>query len=609
MGLVTIDVRRCPLVVWLLAGVCLVGGVARPAAAAPKNVLILSEGPVMPRAADLRATVVAAVRLDPAEPLNVYEELIDSTRFESDDYRRQLLELYRVKYLAAPPDVVIALTEPALDFALRYRNNLFPRAALVFGAVDQRAIRTRTLGPSVTGVFLHIDARLTVEAALTLHPGVRNIIVVAGASRFERGIVEVVQEDLRGFASRAAITYITGRPLNEVLAAVASLDESGLVLFLSLNADGNGVARSGPEVLAALRRVATAPIYGISDNFLGHGIVGGVLLDYRRHGMELGQRARQILAGERASDLPLIRTPNMVAFDWRELERFGVEAARLPAGATVVNRELSLWDTYKRTILAVGAVVVGQFVLIGSLLVQRRQRRRAERALRDLSGRLVSAQEEERRRIARELHDNVSQQIASLAIRIDQVAMSPYETQGTLARSMRELRQRTVEISTEIHSLSHQLHSSKLELLGLADALRGHCNELLAQGLGARFHDENVPESLPHDVSLYLFRIAQEALNNIVKHSGASEAHVTLRAKGDLLLLSVADSGRGFDEAAAAVQSGLGLASMRERLRLINGELTVSSRPGQGTTITARVPIPRGGTTTADSAPVEKLAV
>ena len=293
------------------------------------------------------------------------------------------------------------------------------------------------------------------------------------------------------------------------------------------------------------------------------------------------------------------------AFDSRELTRFGIDEALLPAVATVVNRELSLWDTHKRTILVVSAVVVGQFLLIGGLLVQSQRRRRAERAIRDLSGRLLSAQEEERRRIGRELHDNLSQQMALLAIGIEEIAMTPGQSPTTVARSMRDLRQRTAEISTEIHNLSHRLHSSKLEALGLAAALRGHCQELLAQGVTVRFHDENVPRLLPNEVELCLFRIVQEALNNVVKHSGTKDAHVTLRAKGQVLLLNVADAGRGFDAAVAAGQDGLGLASMRERLRLIEGEFTVRSQPGQGTTISASVPIREVGA----KAPTDKICV
>jgi signal transduction histidine kinase len=602
MRLVTAAARPRRLSARLLAaGLWLLALAAPAAAATPKSVLILSEGPVLPYGLVLREQLVAALRRDSAEPLNIYEELIDRIRFDSAEYDRQLVAMYKAKYVnAAAPALVITITEPALDFALRHRGELFPHAALLFGAVDERAIRGRALGANVTGVFSDYDARATVEAALLLHPGTRQIVVVGGTSRLDRGYVEVAREDLRGLASPVAITYLTGKPLNEVLAAVAALHEGALVVFLSLQTDGDGVARTGPEVLAALRQVANVPIYGMSGNFLGRGIVGGVLFDMLNHGSDLAQRAHQILSGVQAADLVPMRSLNRPAFDWRELKRFGIDESRLPTGATVINREVGVWSVYKRTILTVGAVLIGQFLLIGGLVVQRHRRRRAERALRDLSGRLISAQEDERRRIARELHDNVSQQIALLAIRIDQVAMNPGESEVAMMRSMRELRQRAVDISTEIHNVTHQLHSAKLEVLGVVEALRGHCQELAAQDVRVTFHEENVPRSLPPDVELCLFRVVQEALNNVVKHGGTREAQVTLRATGDRLVLTIADAGCGFDDVGVADHGGLGLASMRERLRLIGGELTVRSQPGHGTTIIAWVPIPRRGQTAAD---------
>src|SRR6185295_4000083 len=122
-------------------------------------------------------------------------------------------------------------------------------------------------------------------------------------------------------------------------------------------------------------------------------------------------------------------------------------------------------------------------------------------------------------------------------------------------------------------------------------AVRGHCREILKHGIQVYFSEADVPESVPNDAKLCLFRIVQEGLTNVVKHSGAREAHVTLKGSGDELQLRIADFGCGFDEAAAADRGGLGLASMRERLRLVGGELTITSRAGQGTTIDARVPL------------------
>jgi PAS domain S-box-containing protein len=275
-------------------------------------------------------------------------------------------------------------------------------------------------------------------------------------------------------------------------------------------------------------------------------------------------------------------------------------------GRYQVEYRLLMPDGETRWISSMGRVEVeatGQPVLMRGASRDVTVRKHAEIAVRNLSGRLLSAQEAERRRIARELHDNLSQRVALLAIEIEQVGMKS-EPLSDVAGSMRQLGMRTAEISTEIHNLSHQLHSAKLEALGLEVAVQGHCRELRAQGLQVQCLAEKVPDALPYEVALCLFRVVQEGLNNVVKHSGAREVRVQLTGTGDALLLTIADAGRGFDEATATGQRGLGLASMRERLHSINGELTLRSHPGHGATIIARVPITEVGSNIADTVQV-----
>jgi len=212
----------------------------------------------------------------------------------------------------------------------------------------------------------------------------------------------------------------------------------------------------------------------------------------------------------------------------------------------------------------------------------------AESVLRSVSRRLIAAQEGERRRIARELHDDLGQRVSLLAIEIDQAAA---EAHDAIRERIRALGGRTAELAVEIHRLSHALHSSKLDALGLVAAVRGHCREMGAAGLDVTFLEGDVPSPLRPDVELCLFRVVQEALNNVAKHSGSSEAEVELGVDEDMIEATITDQGRGFSLDRASEDGGLGLVGMRERLAAIGGVLVVESLPDVGTTVCARVPL------------------
>jgi len=218
------------------------------------------------------------------------------------------------------------------------------------------------------------------------------------------------------------------------------------------------------------------------------------------------------------------------------------------------------------------------------------ERRRAEEALSTVSQRLIEAQEEERTRIARELHDDINQQIASLAVRLDCLNLSASARE--LRREVETVRGLVENVGSDIQALSHRLHSSKLEHLGLAKAAAGSCKEFSdLQKVEIDFHSENVPRDLPSEISLCLFRVLQEALQNAVKHSGSRHFQVSLVGGKDRIALTVQDSGIGFEPGEAVTGRGLGLTSMKERLKLVNGQLSIDSKLQQGTTIQACVPV------------------
>ncbi len=220
-------------------------------------------------------------------------------------------------------------------------------------------------------------------------------------------------------------------------------------------------------------------------------------------------------------------------------------------------------------------------------------RKLATESLEELSGRLITAQDEERTRIARELHDDFSQRLALQGIGLAQLWKKIPESEVAERTRIQELLKGIQEISSDMHSLSHELHSSKLEHVGLAPAVMGLCEELGSRfKVQIQFTDRTLSSRIPKDVALCLFRIAQEALGNVVKHSGAKQAQAELCSTRNEIRLRIVDAGFGFDPEVRNEDAGLGLVSMRERLRLVGGRLSVQSAPMRGTEILAEVPLP-----------------
>jgi PAS domain S-box-containing protein len=221
------------------------------------------------------------------------------------------------------------------------------------------------------------------------------------------------------------------------------------------------------------------------------------------------------------------------------------------------------------------------------------ERKLAEEALATVSQRLIEAQEEERTRIARELHDDINQRLALLAVNLETLKQDLPASEHRARRRIEEANKHVEDLGSDIQALSHRLHSSKLEYMGLEAAAAGFCRELSErQNVEIDFHCQDIPSKLPPAIALCLFRVLQEALHNAVRHSGARHFEVSLTNEPDEIQLSVEDRGVGFDPEKAANGHGLGLTSMRERLKLVGGQLLIQSMLQSGTTIHARVPRP-----------------
>ncbi len=388
---------------------------------------------------------------------------------------------------------------------------------------------------------------------------------------------------------------IVGPPSGQLLERVTALPPHTVVLF-QLAPDSSRPAFGALDLLTAVAQ--RLPTYSAWPSLcLNYGCVGGAYEDAPKEVAWTGEIAARVLLGERPEYIPVVHAHDLqVRVDWRALRRWHIPESALPTGTQVLYREPTVWQHVQKYAIAGIAVVIAQSLLIFGLLRQRARKRKAEVALREsekrFRGRLLEAQEEERRRIARELHDDISQKLALLSTELVQANRSMNGSSKVAKERLQQIQEHCLDIARDVHSLSHQLHSSKLDYLGVVPAIRGLCNEVCKQcDVRIEFKHENVPTRLPENVSVCLFRVAQEALHNAVKYSGMKQFEVEVRARANEVELVVADAGAGFDVEEATTNRGLGLISMQERVHLVRGRFSVESRPGSGTRIVAAAPL------------------
>jgi len=707
----------------LSAALLLCHGAAAGAPASVRNVVLLTpdntEG--APGGMLVRQGLRDAFAAGSSEAIQIRNEYLDLSRFRDTAQRRILVDFLRQKYAGQTIDLVIAGLSSSLDFALEFRQELFPGVPIVFVGVDRQEVQKRSLPADVIGVPMQMDLAGTLDLALRLQPATRRVFVVTGSSPFDVSWERVARQTFLRYEDKLEFVYLSGLPMADLVKRVANLPDGSIVQYIHVFQDGAGQTFIPAKVLEVLAATANAPIYGHVDSYIGRGIVGGRVMSFELEGKNAAALGLRILSGERPDTMSvrdISHNVNMV--DWRQLRRWGLSEAGLPPGSDVRYREPGLWDLYRWHIVGALSLFALQTGLIVALLAERANRRRADlrfwqvvatapygvimvgqdgritmanaqteklfgyqreeilgrpvemlmperfrhhhsahRArffespvvrpmgagqelfarrkddsefpveialspahpsagrlvmativdislrrqaeeglrlsqieLRRLTGRLLQAQEDESRRIARELHDDLGQGLALLTVELDLLRQKPLEVAGQLGARIQELLALVKHLSSSVHDMSHQLHPSKLEQLGLVAAIRGLCKELAAShGLAIAFTDRELPAAIPPDTAVCLYRIAQEALRNAVKHSGAQHAEVALSTTADAISLRIVDDGVGFDPKLVQVKGGLGLVSMRERVLHLGGQVAIDSRPSDGTRLYVTLPL------------------
>ena len=529
--------------------------------------------------------------------LDYYSEFLDQARVSQLEYQAAFSEFLKIKYQGHHFDLLVAMGESPLRFLNARRPQIFGDVPIVF--FSDRIVERPS---NATGILAEVNFADTVSLATALQPNARDVYVISGASPNDNRLLEIATTQFRTFEPTIAFHYLTALPTPELDRRLAALSPNSIVYYLIVDRDGAGANFHPLDYIERITAASAAPVYSWVDSVMNRGVVGGSLKDQRAEIRAVGELALRILQGESADRIG-VTAPNLnvMQVDWRQLRRWGISESRVPPGTVVNFRVPTAWEQYRGYIVAALIALVAQSVLIAMQLLQRRRRLQAEAKLikqqdelqlsydriRDLGARLLNAQERERARIARELHDDISQRMAVLGIDLKMLGSS---LEGKAADLTSGVVARTQEITRSIHDLAHQLHPARLHLLGLVGALRGLERELSRPGLTITLTHDDIPPLSP-ELTLCLFRIVQEALQNAIKYSQAREIAVILNyVNGTGVRLTITDDGVGFN-VDGTWKRGLGLISMRERLEAVGGTLSIFSKPGFGTRLVASAPL------------------
>ncbi len=524
--------------------------------------------------------------------IELYNENIESTLFPDDASQPRIRDWYGKKYSDSKLDVIITVGPNSLRYMLESHASSFPNIPIVFCGATEEMLHHLKLDADFAGVFAVAQPENTLLAALKLQPRTRHVFVVGGVGSFDRDAEAIARKSFRNYESKLEFTYLTELDMPSLLERLKHLPDDSIVYHTAMTQDAAGsrfvdAAQSVPLMVSA----ANAPIYVMADVELGGGTVGGDLISLEADGRAAAAIAARVLNGAKPQNIPVVRNNNEYLFDWRAMRRWGLKEEDLPPGSTILYRELSAWERTKWYWIATLFIILNLSALAIYLQFGRKQLRIARDAQMQLSGLLINAQEKERSRLASELHDDFSQRLALLALGLENAEEALPDSPRSAKQQLHHLLNSASEIGADIHTVSHRLHSATLENLGLVPGIGALCKEFNDwYGIEIDFSSEDIPKGIRSDVALCLFRIVQEALQNLKKHSGVVKAEVRLRRIGNKIVVSIRDEGKGFD-ARVNGEPGLGLRSMRERARLAGGYLKINSVPGKGTRIEATVPL------------------
>jgi signal transduction histidine kinase len=558
-----------------------------------KHVLIVNEVGLSHSLTDfIMRNITEGLQETPNMHVEFHSESLDLISSPDRPTRAEIKDWLVKKYGAYKLDAVVAVGPDTINFLSNYTQTMFLDVPIVICGSSAQLAGNPRLDSRFTGTWIRYEPAKTIEAALRLFPETRHVLIVGGTTAFDRMAISITRAGIASLAAKLDFVYMTDLEMNELLKRLQQLPKQTVVLYISFFQDAAGhkfINATG--ALPMVAKASNAPVFGISDTYLGNGILGGDLMRFQEQGKVSARIISQLLEGKKAQDIPIETLPSSYMFDWKVLQRWHIPESRLPSGSLVMFREPSLWERTKWIWVICTLVMLVLSGIAIYLLYSRKQLRLSRDRQMELSGKLITAEENERSRLASELHDDFSQRLAVLALGLENVAETMPSLPQETDQRLRGLSDSAAELGADLHTLSHRLHSATLERLGLTTGISALCREFAAQQtVQIDFSSDTILGSVHPNVALCLFRIVQEGLRNSKKHSGTTKAQVALREQGDKLYVSVRDEGCGFDMNELDKKSGLGVRSMEERVHFMGGKFAIHSQPGKGTTVEAWVP-------------------
>jgi signal transduction histidine kinase len=586
------------------------------AAAQPRRVLLLhSFGPHFPPWNDIAARFREELIKNAQYPIDLYEAAHQIGRSREAANESALLDYLHAHFDENGLDLAVAMGAPAARFVLQNRSRFFPSTPVLIAGADERTFAGSTLTANETAVAVEINPSSDIENILQVLPDTTDIAVVIGDSPLERFWVAELRRSFQRFANRVTFHWLNELPAEEMVKHVVGLPPRSAIYYATVRVDAAGVPQEGDRVFFRLYAAAKAPIFSYVDSNFGRGLVGGPLLSSGDIAHRAAAVAVRILSGEPPGN---IKTPTVGAttptYDWRELQRWGIREAALPPGSIVQFRPLSMWDFYRRELIALVAAILLQSAMITWLLLEHRRRQRAEILARKTMSELTHMN-----RVA-----TVGVLSASLAHEVNQPLA------GISARASAAMRwlgaekpdiERTRAALTQIVDASHRAS----EIVGSVRAMfRKQSNERLPVDINAlvrevlaiaRIELQNhgveaqiaLDDNLPH-VECDRVQLQQVILNlvmNAIEAMDATQTRVlhirTALSKPNVVSVSIQDSGSGIDPAnldrifetlftTKSSGMGMGLSICRSIIESHKGRIWASAAGEKGTVMQFELP-------------------